>query len=354
MKRMLILLMLPFLFCGLGGCTLSNQTYYHRAQLYLGSGNFDAAAQLFSQLGEYEDAAESALYSAALEALAQDQLSLAKATFTLIEPFKSSSLYLRYIAAAELESSGKLEDALAAFESLGVFEDSQARVNHLHDAIPLRDISHARALMDASRWEQALTLLEALNGYGESPRLIAQCREKMSRAAYDQAVRLYDERHYEQALTAFEALGETLDAPARARMCRSAMYHQLEAEFPSASMDTAQSLMDRYGEMEDYLESPRRLQELQSRFAVNLRLSGETLPYVRFGSGLTWRVLQVRGSQATLLAQTPLFSTFTDLPAVFSAEESAAILSGEYPRLVISLDRYAFTQGSGTPADPYQ
>lgn len=351
MKR--ILLLLPLLLC-LSSCTLSNEAYYQQAQLYLGSGDFTSAGELFSQLGEYEDSADYALYCAALEALEADQLDLARADLTLIAPFKSSGLYLQYITALELEAAGKLEEALSAFEALGSFEDSLTRAERLQAAIPERDIAHARALMGASRWEQALPILEALNGYGESARLMDQCREQIDFAAYDQAMLLYDGEQYEEALAAFESLGEVLDAPVRARMCRGAMYTQLEEDYASATMATAQSLMDRYAEMEDYLASPQRLQALQERFSVNLQLAEATLPYAVFGEGLLWRVMQVQGSHALLLSQSgSVFDAIAD-PAAFTPEEKAAIIVYEYPRLTIDLNRYAFTRGSGTPEDPYQ
>ena len=47
----------------------SNQHYYERAQLYLGSGDAEYAAELFAQLGEYGDSAEYALYAAGIAAL---------------------------------------------------------------------------------------------------------------------------------------------------------------------------------------------------------------------------------------------------------------------------------------------
>jgi len=352
MKRALLLL--PLLLC-LSSCTLSNEAYYHQAQLYLGSGDFTSAASMFTQLGEYEDSADYALYCAALDALQNGNLPVARANMALLAPFKSSQRYLQYIDALALEQEGKLEEALAAFTVLGSFEDSLTHAEHLQTAIPERDLANARALIRASRWEQALTVLEKLAGYGESESLAAQCRESIARAAYDQAVCLYDDGQYQEALTAFEALGGLLDAPARARMCRGAMYAQLEEAYAAASLSTAQSLMEGYAEMEDYLSSPQRLDALQQRFTVNLRLAEATLPHVLFGEDMLWRVMQVQGSQAQLLSQSgPVFTTVTDLAGSFSAEEEAAIVTFEYPRLTIDLDRYAFTQGSGTPEDPYR
>lgn len=355
MKRMLFLL-LPLLLC-LSGCVPSNDAYYEQAQLYLGSGDFETAAQLFSQLGEYEDAADYALYCAALDALENDQLALARANLTMLEDFKSSERYLRYITALEAEAAGKLDEALAMFEGLGSFEESLLHVQSLQEAIPERDIAHARALMGASRWEQALALLEKLHGHVDSARLIEQCRARISNDAYNQAMALFNDEKYEEALAAFESLGETLDSPARARMCRGAMYQQLEEAYAAASMANAADLIARYEEMEDYFASPQRLHDLQQRFAVNLKLlsAAYARPYVAFGDGLQWRVTGTEGSHVQLTAQTPVvFATVTDLSAPFTPPQEQAIVALEYPRLTIDLDQYTFTGGSGTAADPFR
>lgn len=354
MKR--IFLLVPLLLC-LCGCVPANDTYYQQAQLYLGSGDFDTAAHLFTQLGEYEDAADYALYCAALDALKAGRLPLARANMTLLGDFKSSQRYLQYITALEAEAAGQLEEALALFNGLGSFEDSLLHAGHLAEAIPERDLSHARALMGAARWEQALAILETLNGYEDSARLMEQCRERINSEAYNQAMSLFNAEKYEEALAAFQALGETLDSPARARMCRGAMYQQLEEEYPAASMANAADLMARYEEMEDYFESPQRLSDLHRRFDVNLKLVSAVYarPYVAFGEGIIWRVSGVEGSHLHLEAQTGMaFATVTDLAAPFTQEQEKVIIAFEYPRLTIDLDQYAFTRGSGTAAAPFR
>lgn len=360
MKRALILFMLPVLLLGLSSCSISTTDYYEHAHFYLGSGDFATAALMFDQLGEYADSAEFALYCAGLDALSKGDLSLAQADLNQVHPFKSSERYLRLIDAMVLEDNGDLEGALSIYEALGSFEDSQDRAAQLREAIPERDLAHARALMGASRWEQALTILEGLNGYGESAELIAECNESIAQAAYDQAAQLYASGRYSDALAAFEALGDTLDAQARVLMCRGAMYQQLEKDYSAASMATAEDLIARYTEMEDYLESPARLSELEARYRVNLTIvsAAYARPYVRFGSygdqPLTWRVILVEDSQATLLCQQIFPSTSTDLGPAFTQAEEAGVLAVDFPRLTLDLDRFAFTKGNGTPDDPFQ
>lgn len=351
MKRFLLLfLLVPALL--LGGCSFSNREAYQQAQLLLGCGDYASAAQLFQQLGEYQDAGDYVLYCSALSALEEGQWAVARADMQLVSPFKSSRRYLQYLDALELEAAGQLEKALAAFQVLGSFAESLQHAQTLREAIPERDLAHARGLMAASRWEQAEAVLQSLEGYGESDLLLEQCRRRIQQEAYQHALNLYESGQYQEALTAFEALGDAMDADTRTRMCRSAMYHLLEEQYAEAGMANAQSLMDGYAEMEDYLSSPLRLKALQQRFAINLMLS-EGHPYVLFG-GRVWRVQQTEGHQVTLLAQSGLFTTVTDLPAAFAEQEEQAILTYTHPCLTLDLNRFSFTRGKGTAEEPYQ
>lgn len=367
MRKTIALIFAVLLALGMGGCATSNAAYYERAQLYLGSGDFTTAAMLFSQLGEYEDAAEYALYCAGLDALARGELTLARADLEQVDPFKSSFRYLRLIDAAELEAEGDLEGALDIYASLGSFESSAAEATRLRAAIPERNLAHARALMNASRWEQALSILTEMDGYGTSGDMIRECEESIAKAAYDQADALYGKGRYDEAMAAFEALGDTLDAKARVLTCRSAMYQQLERDYARADLDTAEDLMARFAEMEDYLESPARLASLERRFRTNLTLlsAAYAQPYVAFGryatgeSGLetplTWRVVGVEEHQVSLLCEQVVdamtVASATDFPLETTSSEAEGVVSVGLPALA---DIAALTQRElACPATPY-
>ena len=344
-KKGLAVLFALLLACTLSGCTASNQHYYEQAQLYLGTGDYAGAEMLFSQLGEYADAADYALYAAGLAALEDGQTDLARRNFELVLPFKSSDRYLTYIEALTLEQEGQLDAALALWEELGTFEGSDARAALLREAIPTEEIAHAEALMAAGRYEQAKAILEGLNGYGDSAELLEACDEALLRAAYDRAETLYAGGMFEQALSAFEALGDQLDAAQRVLACRAAMYEALEEAFPRASMATAPALIDGYTEMEDYLNSEARLDALLHRYAVNLSLvfNASTLPWVTFGqypteetgapAPLTWRVVGLDGATATLLCDRVIDALpATTLPTLMlSADEQQAVVSLSLP-----------------------
>ena len=364
-KKGMALLLALLLALTLAGCSQENRHYYEQAQLYLGAGDYGSAEMLFSQLGEYADAADYVLYCAALNALERGDTDLARRNFELVLPFKSSDRYLTYIEALRLEEEGQLDEALSIWEELGTFEGSDARAALLREAIPSEDIAHAEALMAAGRYEQAKAILETLGGYGDSAELMKKCDEALLRAAYDHAEALYAGGQFELALSAFEALGDNLDAAQRALACRAAMYEALEEAFPRASMATAPALIDGYVEMEDYAESEARLGALLSRYGVNLSLvaSADELPWVIFGqypteetgapAPLTWRLVALDGATATLLCDRVIDAIpATTLPTLMlSADEQQALISLSLPLLT---DLTAFSQADlRCAATPY-
>lgn len=393
MKRILCLVAFMTLL-PLTGCTVTADGSYRHAQLLLGRGEFTRAAGLFDRLGEYRDAADYALYCAALEALRQDQPDLARRNLALIAPFKSSDLYLRYIGAAEMERSGDLEGALRAFEALGSFEDSLERAAQLRQAIPRRTLEEALVLMQERNWAQAEALLESLDGWGDSAALAQECRHRQRQERYLAADALYAAGDLASALAAFEAMGDVLDAPARALACRSGLYRQLEAGYAAATLTTAGALMAGYASLGDYLDSAARLADLRARYGVNLQLMKHGAgAAVRFGAcapaeggaarPLTWRVLAVSGDQLTLTGSAALTGviltpeeaeavtacTLPQLPqpmqpmqpsqpslhAWLAAGTPAPLPeTGDAPLITLSLNEYAFTTGSGTAADPYR
>ena len=242
-KKFLTMLLLVCVSIGAAGCSAySNQRYYERAQLMMGSGEYAEAAELFHQLGEYEDSAEYALYAAALDALQNSKIDLARANLLEIAPFKSADRYLRYLDALDAENEGELDSALDIYVSLGSFEDCAERAQTLEAAIPEQAIRQGRQMMSQGDYEGARDLFLSLNGYGQSRALSDACTAAIARKAYLAAEDLLGAGDYLGAMNAFAAMGDTLDAAHRAEECRSLLLKQAEEAFQAVTLETADAL----------------------------------------------------------------------------------------------------------------
>ncbi len=350
MKKALTLLCALLLALGATSCAgTSNQTYYERAQLYLGNGDFEAAAHLFSQLGEYADAADYALYSAALQAIREENFALARVNLEEISPFKSTDRYLRYIEAKELEAADDFEAALNIYTSLGSFEDAYKQAERLRTIIPEQSIQQGRRLMAQGKYEEARALFETLDGYGESGALINSCNIALTKIAYSEATAMYNAGDYVAALAAFESLGGALDASDRAAQCRAMLKKELDDAYAKVTLKTAAEVIaahEAYAALTDDAECAQRLEELKARYGVNLSLLSAAKtgqPYVLLGaypmgesgmeSALLWQVIDMEGMEVTLLCQSVIdaapVATLTDL--TLTEEEQDAVVSTVLP-----------------------
>lgn len=315
MKRWFLVLTLGLAII-LTGCTNSNQHYYERAQLYLGSGDYTLAARLFRDLGEYADSADYALYCDALASIQAEEYELARADLRAIDPFKSSGRYLRYLDAMDLLQQDELAEALTILESLGTFSDSERLTAQIRQEIPQNAIRQARQSMELGNYEAAQAILEGLNGYGESARLLQECIERQNECAYHQAEQLFQTGEYAQAMAAFDALGDTLDAAQQAKACRETLYGMLTERCAQAEMSALPDIAAGFEALGDYRDSAEKAALLreQSRVTGLLVDKASEHPYIRL-SDRVWRVLRVNGDHVTLLAEelTEPTATATDL-----------------------------------------
>ena len=322
------------------GCATSAQERYERGQMFLGFGDYATAREIFQQLGGYEDAEKYALYCAARQAMADGDWELAQANLRLIDPFASSDWCLQYIDAARLAEEGDLAGALAGFESLGSFLDSNARAQALRTEIPSRELDRIAALVENGHYDQARSLLQAM---GESPQrdaLLAECEAGEKELAYAQAMTLYESQSWMEAIPAFDALGDYRDCAARLLACRSNLYRAAESAAAQATLDTVSQAIEDFRFLEDYLDSASRAEALAAQWDTNLRLraAAASAPYVVFGSyplgetgepvPVLWRVVELSGDSVTLLSCQVLDAmTATEaasFPLTLSAGEAAA------------------------------
>lgn len=318
-KKFLTMLLLVCVSIGAAGCSAySNQRYYERAQLMMGS-------------GEYAEAAEYALYAAALDALRNGKIELARANLLEIVPFKSADRYLRYLDALDAENEGELDSALDIYASLGSFEDCAERAQTLEAAIPEQAIRQGRQLMSQGDYEGARDLFLSLNGYGQSRALSDACTAAIARKAYLAAEDLLGAGDYLGAMNAFAAMGDTLDAAHRAEECRSLLLKQAEEAFQAVTLETADALDEQLESLSADAAFAEIRQALAEKFGVNLsllRAARSEHPYVLLGtypmgesgaeSDVLWQVLRVDGNQLVLLCCSVIdassVATTSDLP----------------------------------------
>lgn len=368
MKKLSLLAVMLCMAMALTACANTDiGEYYEHAQLYLGCGDYDYAAELFSQLGEYEDSADYALYAAALQAIEDDDYELARANMSAVNPFKSSGRYLMYLDAVEAEEKNELEKALALYEKLGTFADAHLDSERLKTAIPEAAVKEGRALMAKGEYEAARELFLSLDGYGASKTLADNCTTALNKAAYNAAEELVKAGDLLGAMEAFTALGDSLGAAKRAEEILVDIHAGLDKQYAAVTLATAPALIEAYNELGEDETAKTRIAELTARFGKNLELITMEKPAILLGAypyaesgeehGVLWQVIKTEGSKLTLLASAvldasadaqPIALTFTEAEMAAVGEAmlpSMADLSG-YPDLTCPATPYAQAQGA--------
>lgn len=361
-RRILPLLALLCLGLTATGCTRPGVAdYYEDAHFYLGAQEYESAAALFAQLGEYRDAGEYALYCQALQAIADEEYALARATLKAVAPFKSSERYLAWLDALALEGDGRLAEALAAYEALGTFADAHLSADRLRKAIPEAALRQGRDLMAKGEYAAAKALFLSLDGYGQSAVLAKSCQNALDKAAYKAAEDLLAAGDAWGARAAFQAMGDTLDASKRAAECTDALLADLEAQYQQVGIAQAQTLIDQYRALTGHAQAQARADELEARYGKNTALLTSPAPYVLLGaypgteSGaaytLLWRVLRVEDAQATLLCETIIDAapTATSTDLLLNEAEQAALTASTLP----AASDLAALADPTCPATPY-
>ena len=151
---------------------------YIQAEMYAQDGKYNAAAEIFASLGEFED-------------------SVSRGKQCL------NALYTLDVDKAEsLLQKGRLAEAQLV---LLPYEDEAA--------LQLSSYIHALQLMEEGHYDEARQAFDALNGYRESIAYADECLKAMNSTTYQQAVTLFETDSYAEARAVFDQLGDYADAP---------------------------------------------------------------------------------------------------------------------------------------------
>ena len=147
-----------------------NANNYEKAASLYDQKKYVQAAEIYGELGDYEDS----------------------------EIRKSICLYAE---ATSLESQKKYAEAAEIYAGLGDYEDSAAKLKscQYHAAV---------AVLEAGNYAEAKTMLEALNGYADSKNLLSEC-------TYKEGVALLNKKDYQGAIDIFTKLGTYSDSAAK-------------------------------------------------------------------------------------------------------------------------------------------
>ncbi len=154
-----------------------------------------------------------------------------------------------YQAAAAMLEQGQYDEAAAAFEALGSYEESSRLLMYSRAVIAARD----------GDYESAMKAFSVLNGFQDSARMLAYCR----------ACQLESEGSWLEAAEAFLQVPDVLDAAQRADADRDRIYDAASAALAEGEPEKAISLYSSLGSYRDAAEL--RTETVQQFFQQRLQ-----------------------------------------------------------------------------------
>ena len=194
------------------------------------------------QDAQKKEAAASAKSRKIFLPIAAAVLAVAAAVVFVIVPL------LRYNAAVALMEEGKYEEAIAAFEAMDGYRDSEEKIKECSTGILENQYQAALALMNEGRYEEAIAVFKALGTYKDSAEQIPECH-------YLHAAQLAEKGNFLEAEKIYIGLDDYKDSAAKAVECRRS-YYDLELDNMVKRGDISEAAMFYYsiGETETALE----------------------------------------------------------------------------------------------------
>lgn len=119
---------------------------------------------------------------------------------------------IAYRNAIDLMEDGRYEEAIAAFESLDGYKDSDEKIRQCEISFKENAYIVATAFMENGQFEEAITWFEFLDQYKDSTQQIEQCKIGIKDREYDAAIALMESGEKTKAIAAFKALGDYKDS----------------------------------------------------------------------------------------------------------------------------------------------
>lgn len=257
------MLMLVIAFCILfSGCANSESRKYEKAKSYLAKGQYEKAVDLFSEIGNYEDANRYVMYIKAINLADNGDYLPAILAFKSLKDFGDSYERMIYYSARYYEDTLNFESAQKYYNVIPTFLDSSERAKQI-PILQKKTYDMALELYDEYRFDEAKEIFTALGDYADSSHMFYQCELRLiDQEAYEEGCSLYKSKHFEEAIEYFKFCKDYRDSVDMVATCEEAIkdrdYNKAISLFAEKKFDEALKM---FSELGNYLDSRDRVKE---------------------------------------------------------------------------------------------
>ncbi|MBO4368058.1 MAG: hypothetical protein J5859_05030 [Clostridia bacterium] len=227
----------------LSGC--GEDEKYEKALTDLATGNYAAASDAFSSLGDYGDSIRYSTYAKALQNVEDGDIAAASERFSMLGGFLDSKSYAAYYDAVGKENDGSYEEAYALYEQVSGFLDADDRKDGLADKALDRDIEEAIGKMheNGASW-----VLEDDTMRGLLEREYTSPEKSVSQRLIELAGEEDEAGNKEYASTLYQLLSETENEEGTNRYLKLRAEEYYAAGDYASAWDILSGLSDEYNE----------------------------------------------------------------------------------------------------------
>ena len=121
----------------------------------------------------------------------------------------------KYNDAIALLEEEKYDEATAAFEDLGDYRDSEAKIEEIKTILLDQKYDAAVELLNAEKYDEATAVFEELGNHRDSKAKIEEIKIILLDKQYEEAEKLFNAGKYDEALNAYTTLGDYKDSKLR-------------------------------------------------------------------------------------------------------------------------------------------
>lgn len=162
-------------------------------------------------------------------------------------------------AVARMEK-GLYKEAIADFNEIIEFKDSETQIENCNTAIKQRTYDNAVSLMESGSYEEAINTFVQVIEFKDSEIQIENCNTAINELTYDTAINLMNKARYKKAMELFEDLGDYSDSKEKIIECQSAMYAYVQKNYNNSDTTTYSYLKEL--KSSKYLDSAELYEEL--------------------------------------------------------------------------------------------
>ena len=199
---------------------------------------------------------------------------------------------MEYKKACEFMKNEEYDSAIAKFEELDGYKDSEAKIEEIHNIIKQAEYDEALKLVESGDYDAAISAFEKLGDFSDSAQKIDEINTLIKDKAYDEAAEMMNAEKYDEAITAFEDLDGYRDSSEKIDEIRDIVceknYAAAEEAYKKGDYETAIGL---YYEVTPYKDSREKLVEIFNR------QSSDKILYLGTYNGepVAWRIIEMTG-----------------------------------------------------------